>query len=118
MNANVKGSRPTQRFVLTLIETLALDELVVAEYAKSDKNYVDFAEWVNQSEHKLKFRFAINSRHIATACEARKIPSNRPRVMVKDKDHVTLVQRVNDLEIQVNDLIKRLHSIERAYLKL
>jgi hypothetical protein len=109
MIGNKKGDRAITRAVLTLVESLLLDEIVRNSYVDSKLDNEAFAQRINEN-FKGKFRFPLNGRHVSTACEARKIENNRA-VQAK-QDPTTAMARLGQLEEVVMAMHKRIEALE------
>ena len=97
--SNAKGEKESQRKVLNLKETLALNSIIVARYKQSGLGDSEFAENVNlvPAERK-KFRFDLNATHISTARDGADIKSNTARNKDPLGDCLGLTARVAELE--------------------
>lgn len=113
--ANVKGEKESQRKVLNLKETLALNSIVVKRYKQSGLGDTEFAENVNlvPNERKL-FRFDLNATHISTARDGADIKSNSQRQVTVNADCYGLTQRVQELEEQIERITDFLKLNKRA----
>lgn len=106
MATNVKGSRVTQRNVLLLKETLALNRIIVSRYTASGLDNAEFALSISTDPEESKlFRFPLSNTHIASAIAGADIPSNTKRVR-RDSvgECLGLTARVQELEEQVKKL--------------
>ncbi len=107
MPRNAKGSRPTQRNVLSLKEQLALHTIILKRYVVSAMNNAEFALSINTDPEESKlFRAPVTASHISTAIEAADIPPNNPRRKSLDNlgDCLGLTARVQALEEQLKRL--------------
>jgi hypothetical protein len=110
MTKNAKGTRDTQRYVMTLKEQLALNAIVVARYAKSGLNNADFASTINQNpDERAKFKGDVNPGHIMTALTAAEIPNNM-RIVSPFAEKTSVLLRIQRLEEQVSKLMEKLHA--------
>jgi hypothetical protein len=114
---NAKGTRTTQRNVLSLPQNYALGDILKAKYTESGLSSQEFAESINNTPSmREQFKFDLNSHHIANALKALDIPTNFARrrpASIDAGECLGLTVRVQELEEQMQKLTAYVKTLRK-----